>query len=402
MQDFADRLFRKHKTSVKWHQVIIHHEGRFNQTEILDAIFEVVAMNDFYPCYYQGGDESDMFFVRDSYESLELLYLKKLILKFPTRPDVARITLKMNVADFKEGQVQPANAITDQINKRFSLMDKKLDLSNFSQSPGLDDFICRLSNPRTFSGVVSQASRRFLSNIEVLKLNDNQIRSARGTHSLVWMKALREIDLSNNSIVDVSALESIPKGSYTEVWLKGNPLCLKYNKASEYFDAVKAVIPSLEILVSTEKSHSLTFQLNLFVWPLFLHQQDGQDSAHFDTLQCKQNFICKLEGYEFVEQFVEHYFASFDSFNRFSFIKGLYHPSAVVTISCNFRDMGEHQLRLFKPYIDRSRNLKQNIHPDPLTNVFYGQENVAGFWSTFKQTKHDLKSFTIDLTSYTV
>lgn len=249
MPEFADRIFKKHKTSVKWHQVIIHHGGKFNQTEILDAIFEIVAMNDFYPCYYQCGDDTDMFFVREAYEPLELLYLKRLILRVPTRVDTAKITLKMNVADFKEGHAQPTAAITEQINKRFNLMDKTLDLSNFAQSEGMEDIICRLSNPRTFSTVVSQASRRFLSNVEVLKLNNNGIRSARGTHSLVWMKALRKIDLSYNNIVDVALLEAIPKGGYTEFWLKGNPLCLKYSKATEYFEAVKSRIPSLEILV---------------------------------------------------------------------------------------------------------------------------------------------------------
>lgn len=36
----------------------------------------------------------------------------------------------------------------------------------------------------------------------------------------------------------------------------------------------------------------------------------------------KQNFICTLDGYDFVEQFVEHYFNSFDSFNRLTFLKG--------------------------------------------------------------------------------
>lgn len=247
-QDFQERVFRKHKTSTRWHQVIIHHEGKINQTEILDAIFEIVAMNDFYPCYYQCGDLSDMFFVRESYESLELLYVKRL--QLPNRPDIARITLKMNVADFKDGQVQPTTAIAEQINKRFNLMDRTLDLSNFSSSSGFEDFICRLSNPRTFSVVVSQASRRFLSNVDVLKLNDNGIRSARGTHSLVWMKSLREIDLSNNNIADVAALESIPKGSYTDIWLKGNPLCLKFARAKDYFEAIRKVIPSMEKLVS--------------------------------------------------------------------------------------------------------------------------------------------------------
>lgn len=228
---------------------MIHHEGKFNQTEILDAIFDIVAMNDFYPCYYQSDSTCDMFFIRECYEPLELLYVKRLQLRFPTRHDVVNLTLKMNVADYKPNQVLPSAAIQEQIGKRYNAMNKIMDLSNLGFSPGFEDFICRLSNPRTFSIVISQASRKYLSNIEVLKLNDNGIRSARGTHSLVWMKALKEIDLSNNNIADISLLESIPKGNFTDIWLKGNPLCLKYDKARDYFDAVKSIIPSMEVLV---------------------------------------------------------------------------------------------------------------------------------------------------------
>lgn len=207
-------------------------------------------MNDFYPCYYRCGDTCDTFFARECYEPMELLYQKRLQLKFPGRNDVANITLKMNVAEFKPGQIQPNVLILDQINKRFELGLKRLDLSNFENSPGFEDLVCRLSNPRTFSIVISQASRRFLSNVELLKLNDNGIRSARGTHSLVWMKALQEINMSNNNISDVTALESIPKGSYTDIWLQGNPFCSKYGKGHEYFEAIKEIIPSLEKLVS--------------------------------------------------------------------------------------------------------------------------------------------------------
>lgn len=249
-KEFNEKNFRKYKTSQRWHQVIIHHEGNFSQSELLDAMFEIVAMNDFYPCYYQSDTTCDMFFVRECYEPLEMLYMKRLQLKFPPRPEIVNITLKMNVADFMSGQVQPSTEIQDQINRRFNLGCKVLDLSKLGFSQGFEDFICRMSNPRTFSIIVSQASRRFLSNVETLKLNDNGIRSARGTHSLVWMKALKEIDLSNNNIPDISAMESIPKGAFTDVWLQGNPLCTKYEKARDYFDAVKSVIPSLQTLVS--------------------------------------------------------------------------------------------------------------------------------------------------------
>lgn len=58
--------------------------------------------------------------------------------------------------------------------------------------------------------------------------------------------------------------------------------------------------------------------------------QDGKEAGQFDSVNGKQNFVCKLDGYEFVEQFVEHYFNSFDSFNRYSFIKGNYNLKELI------------------------------------------------------------------------
>lgn len=81
---------------------------------------------------------------------------------------------------------------------------------------------------------------------------------------------------------------------------------------------------------------------------------------------------------------------------------GLYHPMAVTTVSCNFMGMGDHQLKHLQRYLDNCRNLVRSISTDSLTNLVYGQENVSNFWSGFRQTKHDYKSFTIDLTSFTV
>lgn len=81
---------------------------------------------------------------------------------------------------------------------------------------------------------------------------------------------------------------------------------------------------------------------------------------------------------------------------------GLYDPNAVVTISCNFQGMGVSQVRPFQQYIDNSRNLVRTSNIDMIANLVYGQENAAKFWSSFKQSKHDMKSFTIDLTAFTV
>lgn len=45
--------------------------------------------------------------------------------------------LKMNISPFKKGQVEPLDSIEKALNRRFSAMDRMLDLNNFHNVEGL-------------------------------------------------------------------------------------------------------------------------------------------------------------------------------------------------------------------------------------------------------------------------
>lgn len=59
--------------------------------------------------------------------------------------------------------------------------------------------------------------------------------------------------------------------------------------------------------------------------------QDGQNIALQTGISIKQNFLCTLEGYDLVEQFVQHYYTCFDSPNRVRLLKG----KETLVKSCN-------------------------------------------------------------------
>lgn len=238
-----------------WHQVIVHHNGKYSPSEIIDSIFDLISPNDFYPCYYKVESEQDSFFVRDCFDQLEKLYVKHLKLKMLDGWEIL-VTLKMNVANFKQGQLNPIEIIQKEINKRYNTLNKSLDLSKFAESDVFKNIICRLSNPRTITQVLSQASRRFMNNVESLRLEYNGIKSTRGMHPLIWMKGLKQIYLSNNKIENVKDMESMPKDSVTELWIEGNPLCLKYALPDNYIIDVKELFPNIEqlVMVSVEKT----------------------------------------------------------------------------------------------------------------------------------------------------
>lgn len=245
------RNFQKYKVAQNhWHQVIVMHNGKYSQIELLDAIYEAIAPNDILPCYYKSDATYDSFFVRDAYDALELLYEKKLVLR-TERVARLEIVVKMCAAPVKDNHINPTKIIESTIIERFDAAEKTLDLSRFVYSEAMLDVICRMSVPRTLTTILTFVSRKYGLLVERVLLNDNDLQSARGMHPMLWMKNLKEVDLSNNKIDDIKQIEAIPKSTITAIWLQGNPLCLSYSNPTAYIAAVKDIIKNLEKLVSS-------------------------------------------------------------------------------------------------------------------------------------------------------
>lgn len=193
-------FFKKYKSSDMWHQVLIHHEGMFNKHQLLTAIFNQLTGHEFYPCYYKTGNDHDTFFIRNCFDQMEVLFNAKLAISIPNSVQQIKLTFKMNVANFKADHIEVVEQINKVIGGCFNIIDKIYNLENLSDRNELKNIEFYLSNPRTIAFVLLQGARRFLHNIEHLKLNNNNIRTARGMHPLNWMKNLKSIDLSNNKV----------------------------------------------------------------------------------------------------------------------------------------------------------------------------------------------------------
>lgn len=246
--DHNSRKFEKYKIAQnQWHQVIIKHNGKYSQIEILDAIYEAITPHDILPCYYKPDAINDSFFVCDSYEPLEALYDKQLLLKTLIGPPI-EIVLKMCVAAVKETHINPKKSIESTVIERFDAESKTLNLEKFTYAESMHDVTCRLVVPRTLITVLTFASRKYAAQIEKLVLGYNDLTNLHGTHPIMWMKNLKEIDLSNNKIESIKALESLPK-TITSIRLEGNPLCRAYANPAAYVAAVKDAMKNLEKLV---------------------------------------------------------------------------------------------------------------------------------------------------------
>lgn len=119
-------------------------------------------------------------------------------------------------------------------------------------------------------------------------------------------------------------------------------------------------------------------------------------------MSTKQNFLCSLEGYDLVEQFVQHYYTCFDSVSRSRVMKGMYHMNAILTMSINSSGMPDNLATRMSPIIDKCRNFKRVVSSNASQNIFQGPERISSLLGIFGQTEHDFSTFTIDLTAYTV
>lgn len=229
--------------------MIISHDGKYSQAEILDAFFDAIAPNDCMPCYYNPQERNDSFFIRDCYDALEALYYKKL--QIPIAGNVKlNVTLKMSVAEIIDSHLDPLKTVHTIVNMNYDEANQILNLERFGENDLLENIICRISTPRTLTNILTYAARKYGTNIIELRLGYNGLKSARGMHPMLWMKGLKEVNLSNNKIEELKLIEPMPKGTISSFWLEGNPLCLRYTTPNAYITAIKEIIPNLETLVN--------------------------------------------------------------------------------------------------------------------------------------------------------
>ncbi|CAD7081855.1 unnamed protein product [Hermetia illucens] len=375
--DDRDRVsFTMYRTSDMWCQVVVEHKGKCTKRNILKAIFEIVE-GEFFPCYYKASRIEDTFFVRCCHDQLESLLDVGLALRLPDCDDIP-MTLKMNVSDFKKGHVEPMKAIIAALSTRFNVMDKCLNLESLHTSPELKNVIVCLSHPHTLATVLTTASRRFLVNLEEIRLGKNRISSVKALKTLNSARSIKILDLNNNLIENLKDFENIIKIPITELNLDGNPLCKNFKTAGDYVRQVRKIFPELTKL----DGYPITKQVS-------------------SAMRVERNFLCSLEAYGFVDHFINHYFPIFDSPLRSQLIE-MYDRRCIVSLSFNY-----DASKLNSYTTGRTRKyelLNRNLLADPLVptpNVMYKKDSVLDFFKYFPASEHDLFSFTTDVTIFT-
>ncbi|EAT42411.1 AAEL006050-PA [Aedes aegypti] len=364
--------FKKYKFNTKWHQVVVSHDGRYDKAEILENLFTVLDGFDFYPCYYRTYSKQDEFFVINCYEALAFLVQSKLALKMKSSSEYISIVLKMDMAEFKDGQVVVEEKLNFALQCQFN--DRCLDLCNFQQVLDRIKFVdFSVKSTRTLSTILTLAGRKYGVACLILRLRHNGIRNLGALSSLISYPKLIALDLRFNDIRTFDDLQGVIKNKIKEVFLDNNPVCNAAETGVEYIRKVRTFFPAMEKL-------------------------DGIPLLDNGNVNFSQNFICTPEAYKFTESFVKHYFSIYDSFQRSS-LKDLYHPKAQFSMTSNFsqsKTMDSHQVRL-NAYQGKSRNLLRLANIDrAISSLVVGSERIANVLVSFPKTEHDFYSFRVD------
>ncbi|KAM7359106.1 nuclear RNA export factor 2 isoform 2-T2 [Cochliomyia hominivorax] len=389
----------KFESSTDWHAVMIPDAAHeFTKEAIFDYFFLTISntLSDLYPCYYKFTSGEHQFLVRNCFSQIKHLVENcNLEIKVPSLeappPPTENTTdfspqfhvdknlvyyLKMNISPFKKGQLEPMECIEKALNRRFSAMDRMLDLNNFQNIEGLENIIINLSSPKILTRILMQASRKFLSTCIELRLAHNKILSANFSKVLAMMSNLKAIDLGNNWIHDLNDVKDLGVLGIKSLRLDGNPLCKNFSFTGEYIRAVKKYFPELKML-------------------------DNVEITSKGNLTSQKNFLCDIAGYDFVNEFITRYFQAFE--HDRVYLKDLYHPKAILTLTCNYhlaKLPAQNSKRILK-YLNFSRNiLKIAELKRAYTTMHYGPTDIFQVLMTMPGTTHDMLTFSTDCIVY--
>ncbi|XP_030753850.1 nuclear RNA export factor 1-like [Sitophilus oryzae] len=169
--------------------------------------------------------------------------------------------------------------------------------------------------------------------------------------------------------------------------LDGNPLCNKFRDKDTYISEVRKRFPKCIKLDGIDLPPPISFDISEET-----HLPDGQ-----------QTFLCNSEGEVIVRQFLEQYFQIYDTENRQPLLQA-YHEHAVfsLTMAYPYGYGKEKNVSWLNWYNTDNRNILKLTDGDRRFKLLrQGHLSVVSYLQEMPQTKHDIHSFTVDLTIFT-
>lgn len=289
--------------------------------------------------------------------------------------EIIKIVLKMKVSDFHNGQIDYSEKMHYVLQSLFN--DGLLNLNELTKNMEFDKMILPMSTKGCVSFILKCAGEQFGSKVNKITMQNANLSSCEGfeSNSFMLLPNVVYMDLRNNNIKTLDGFKKT--NEISEILLDGNPICEDYSDCpSEYVHNTRSIFTHLQIL----------------------------DNCKLDPRQnlvTMQNYLVAPHGHAVVENFVQQFFTTYDSFERGK-LKNLYLDKSIFTMSTfyeatqdeNFDEDGSVIIRRVAKYVDFSRNI---LKKRGLDNIVIGYKSIVELFNALPKTVHDMTSFSIDV-----
>ncbi|XP_053657662.1 nuclear RNA export factor 1-like [Anopheles marshallii] len=364
-----------------WYEIKIPHGQKYEKDFILRSIQQAISPLVFIPLYYKANDFFVSFFVEDYKVGSAILQTSRTI----ETPDGRRLTINVR-------NNQPPTQMNDQLKarmkqameKRYNPHTKALDLHKFHADSDLSDIFCSLARPQIMLAAMDIIAEHIPA-LEALNLNENRLYMLDHLRSMAMkLPHLKILHLAKNRIPYLNALDSLKNLKLVELNLEDNPLRKQFDDNTTYISEVRKRFPKVIKLDNLELPPPISFDI-------------PEDNIKLP--EAKASFLCDAAGSDIVRQFLEQYYAIYDSDNRQPLLEA-YHEHVMFSHTINT----SHQTNQQKMgvYMNGQRNIKQKTDLDSRCRLLkQGRLQVVSYLSSLPSTKHDLPTFAVDLTLFT-
>ncbi|KAL5291932.1 hypothetical protein ACFFRR_010980 [Megaselia abdita] len=362
---------------IMWHQVFIRHERKFDKTEVLKFLFKAVnnELEPLYPCFYQQGFEEDSFLVKKCEK--QLMHLENLGVIDP----IGAIRVQWDCRPVEENEMNIKQETLIAIKSGYDLVYKTLNLTEFAASNSLKYIEVFLGNSNVLNELIDYATKLYNNPQEVkfLNLSHNEIRNIP---PLTHFKYLTAIDLSFNNLQTTESLEPLKAlGKYLKtINLHGNPVCAMFFTSHQYVQCLFKILPNLTTIDS--------------------QAVNPKDFLKDECFSSKKNYLCTLDGYDFVEFFVETFFTTwnFESDQAKTIVENFYHKNASLTYSFDFNEKSFKTPR-YELNIRKNRKLSRNfiVGSNNKDFLYCGHHEISSFYKEIGSVFFDTPTFATDL-----
>ncbi|KAG7199785.1 hypothetical protein KM043_000448 [Ampulex compressa] len=364
-----------------WYKITIPYGHKYEKDYVLSTLQSYIAPDTFVPVMYKIAGNEASFYIEDDKMADKLFNCDRKI----TTMDGFKLQVRVKLG-FPHLEIN--NKLKERLKqamaKRYVQETNALDLSRFHQDPELaSDYFCVLSRPLMLKTVLDIVSEHIPS-LQALNLDGNKFHIIERLNVLhKKFPKLKILYIGDNKIREIAQIDVIKDLKLEELRLAGNPVCNKYkSRQNDYISDVRKRFPKLLRLDGVELPRPILF--------------DVVDEGTKLPPLCRM-FVANAKAQEIASQFLQQYFAIFDSENRQPLLDA-YEEHACFSMTISY----SHNASKINGYLLENRNLYRINDANKRQKLLkQGRLPVVSFISEMPRTRHYLSTFTMDISLVT-